>query len=352
MLWPALIFFLTALATALILGPEQGDPVRRRLEELERMRRAAAAGTEPPGPVGPPGAGDLSGDPPLRRHRSAARGPVRILTAIGARLHRLRAGRSGGRGADRPGGPPLHSPALERLQQAGIRMLPGEFFLLRVACAVGCALLGLALGLGPAAWAAGVAGYGLPALWLRQRLARRLRVFETQLPDALALVAGALRSGYSFLQALAVVSREMPDPVAGEFARVLREHKVGVPLEDALTALSRRMGSADLDLAVTAVLIQRQVGGNLAEVLERIGGTLRDRLQLLGQVRTLTSQGRLSGWIISLLPLALGVVLYVMNPGHVGLLLRHPLGWAMLAMGLLMQATGMLVIRHLVNMDV
>lgn len=351
MLWPALIFALTALATALILGPEEGDPVRRRLADLERLRRTAVPGAEPPGAVGPPGAGDPSGDPPLLRRRSAARGSARVLAAIGARLGRFRAGRTGGRSADRPR-TPLHTPAFERLQQAGIRMLPGEFLLLRVASAGGCALLGLALGLGPAAWAAGLAGYGLPALWLRQRLARRLRAFETQLPDALALVAGALRSGYSFLQALAVVSREMPDPVAGEFARVLREHKVGVPLEDALTALSRRMGSADLDLAVTAVLIQRQVGGNLAEVLERIGGTLRDRLQLLGQIRTLTSQGRLSGWIISLLPPALGLVLYVMNPGHVGLLLQHPLGWVMLAMGLLMQTTGILVIRHLVNMDV
>lgn len=344
------IFLLAALATALLLNLQAPlDPVEARLQELARRRQGVGAGPgASPGLGVPPGRGDLAGPP--GSSGGAGPAPGRAGAAIGARgreaLRRLAAGLAsrlqGGEAARR---------LQERLRRAGLRLLPAEFFLFQVASAGLAVALGV-LALGGAGWLLAPAGFAAPSLWLARREQQRLRLLDQQLPDAMLMMANSLRSGFSLLQAMEVVSREMPDPIARELAQVLREHQVGVPLEDALQAMAARCGSADLDLMVTAVLIQRKVGGNLAGVLEKIAGTIRSRLHLLGQVRALTAQGRLSGLIIGVLPLAMGVALYLLAPGFLDPLLHHPLGWGLLALGALMQATGLWLIRRLVDLEV
>jgi len=169
------------------------------------------------------------------------------------------------------------------------------------------------------------------------------------LGDALGLVANSLRTGYGFMQALDMVSREMPAPIAPEFGRVLKEMNLGLSTEDAMSNLTTRVNSDDLNLVITAVLIQRQVGGNLAEVLDNIANTIRERVKLKGEVQTLTAQGRISGMIIGGLPFALGVFIYVINPGYMQVLFTNPMGKIVLGVAFVSQVFGMLIIRKIVD---
>lgn len=246
------------------------------------------------------------------------------------------------------------SRALERkLVQAGLPLKGAEF---AVICA-GAMLAGAAAmfvlsgGKAMAALFGMPAGYLLPTVALNIKAARRVRRFNDQLADGLTLVANSLRTGYSFLQAIEMVSREMAPPIGGEFARVLKEMSLGVTTEAALTNMSGRVDSDDLDLVVTAVLIQRQVGGNLAEVLDGIAGTIRERIKLKGEIRTLTAQGRVSGLIIGVLPFVLAFFIYLTNPGYVGTLFTEPLGRIMLAAALTGQFVGMMLVRRIVNIE-
>ncbi|MGE5542175.1 MAG: type II secretion system F family protein, partial [Bacillota bacterium] len=216
----------------------------------------------------------------------------------------------------------------------------------------GSALVGLLFSGVPGAVAVGAVGAWAPFVWLRARRTRKIRQFESLLPDALTMIANSLRSGYSLLQALDAVAREMPKPVSSEFGRVVQEAGFNIPLEDSLAALLKRVESDDLDLLVTAILVQRQVGGNLAEVLDRISTTIRERMRILGEVRTLTAQGRISGLVVSLLPVALCGVLTVMNREYMMTFFMHPLGKALIGVACLMQVTGMLIVRKIVNIKV
>ena len=249
---------------------------------------------------------------------------------------------------------PRLSRRLERkLIQAGIPMRGSEFL---VICCGAC-LFSLALG-----WAlsgefllsvtCGIAGYATPLLILKLKIERRVKAFNNQLADSLVLIANSLRTGYSFLQSIEMVSREMPKPISEEFTRVLKEMNLGVTTEDALNNLTKRVNSDDLDLVVTAVLIQRQVGGNLAEVLDNISHTIRERIKIKGHIKTLTAQGKISGLVVSLLPIATGVMIYVVNPEYIKLMFSHPLGNAMLAIGVISQVIGMLVIRKIVTIEI
>src|SRR5690606_32429750 len=145
---------------------------------------------------------------------------------------------------------------------------------------------------------------------------RRLHAFENQLSDTLNLWVNALRSGYSVLQGMEAIATELPPPISREFERVVQEVRLGLSLEQALANLVRRMPSEDLDLIVTAINIQREVGGNLAEILDIISHTIRERVRMKGEIRTLTSQGRLTGWVIGLLPLILAFLVYSINPRY------------------------------------
>jgi tight adherence protein B len=246
------------------------------------------------------------------------------------------------------------SQALERkLVQAGLPLKGAEFAVICAGTMVaGGAAMFAAGGGRPMLVLVGVAvGYLVPMLTLRVKAARRVRKFNDQLADALVLVGNSLRTGYSFLQAIEMVSREMAPPIGVEFARVLKEMNLGVTTEEALVNLGERVVSDDLDLVITAVLIQRQVGGNLAEVLDSIAGTIRERIRLKGEVRTLTAQGRASGIIIGALPFALAGFIYVINPKYMMTLFTHPLGLAMVAYALVSMAVGMAMVWKIVNIE-
>lgn len=198
----------------------------------------------------------------------------------------------------------------------------------------------------------GMVGFGAPFLILKLKIDQRKQAFNDQLGDTMVLIANALRTGYSFMQAVDMVSREMPKPIGEDFARVLKELNLGVTTEAALSNMAKRVNSEDLDLVITAVLIQRQVGGNLAVILDSIANTIRERIKIKGQIQTLTAQGKISGIIIGLLPIVIGGVIYLINPEYIKVLFIHPMGKAMLAAGAVSQFVGMMVIRRIINIDI
>lgn len=238
------------------------------------------------------------------------------------------------------------------LQQAGIP-LRGE----EMAGAIGLStLLGAVLGLllfsVPGLLLLGVAGYLLPGQILKVYLARRLRAAEEQLEDFLTFSANAMRAGNSLLQALDLAGRDLRDPISTEMKRTLREINLGLSVDEALQRLVTRLPSQDMDLVVTAVTIQRQVGGDLAGILDNIATTIRERQHMKAQVRTLTAQGRLSGIVIAGLPFGLLLLFRVMNPDYISLLWREPLGLVMLGFGIVSQAIGMILINKVVKIDI
>lgn len=266
---------------------------------------------------------------------------------------------SGLRGILRGIGKHLESPrwnlSLEhRMLRAGLPLRSGEFLTLCGAAAVltGCLFLLAGGGTVLPGVFGGLIGLFFPFLLVRIKTTRRMRAFNSQLGDALILIANSLRTGYSFMQAVDMVAQEMRPPISTEFGRVVKEMNLGVPVENALGNLSKRIDSEDLDLVLTSVLIQRQVGGNLSEVLDNIARTIRERVRIRGEIRTMTAQGRISGIIISLLPIALGLVIYTMNPGYVRVLFVHPIGQLMLGVAAAGQIIGILVIRRIVDIEV
>lgn len=241
-----------------------------------------------------------------------------------------------------------------RMLRAGLPLRSGEFIVLCFASATLLAMLFLLLGGGQlvAGVTGAVAGFFFPFILVNMKIARRMKAFNGQLGDALILIANSLRTGYSFMQASDMVAQEMRPPISSEFSRAVKEMNLGVTIEDALGNLGKRINSEDLDLVLTAVLIQRQVGGNLSEVLDNIARTIRERVRIRGEIRTLTAQGRISGIIVSLLPVVLGLVIYLLNPEYVKLLFVHPVGKIMLGVAGLGQVIGIIVIRRIVDIEV
>lgn len=191
----------------------------------------------------------------------------------------------------------------------------------------------------------------IPPLLLKRTKIKRQQKFNNQLGEGLTIMANSLRAGLSFLQAMDTLSKEMPAPLSTEFARLLKEVNLGVPVEAALDNLLARVDSDDLDLLITAVKIQRQVGGNLAEVLDKIGGTIRERIKLKRDLKTLTSQGRISGLIIGLLPFFIVAAIAVINPEYMMILVTHPIGLVLIAVALCSEIIGFLVIKKIVTID-
>jgi tight adherence protein B len=200
---------------------------------------------------------------------------------------------------------------------------------------------------------AGFVGFFAPRFYVSRQTSQRLIRFENQLPDTLSLWVNALRSGFSVLQAMEAISRDAPEPTATEFKRVVQEVQIGIDVEDALEHLLQRVESEDLDLVVTAVNIQREVGGNLAEILETIGHTIRERIKLKGEVRVLTAQGRYTGYLISLLPIGVALLLSAISPGFMNPMFENRFcGWPMLGIGLALIGMGMAAIQKIVNIEV
>lgn len=186
----------------------------------------------------------------------------------------------------------------------------------------------------------GVAAGALPLIYVLNAKMKRLNTFEQQLPDALDLMGRAMRAGHAFPSALKMVGEEMPEPAAGEFRIVFDEVNYGISVPDALTNLATRVPSTDLRYFVISVLIQRETGGNLSELLDKISALIRARLKLLGTVRVLSAEGRLSAWILTLLPFALALVLNIINPKFLSLLWTDPMGLKVVGFALVLMIVG------------
>ncbi len=252
-----------------------------------------------------------------------------------------------------------------QLRKADLKLTVTEYLLLHVVAAVLLGALGLLIrdvfmgGIGF------IAGFFLPRIYVSVRQNRRLNAFNNQLSDILNLWVNSLRAGYSVPQAMEAVAKEAPAPAGPEFRRVVSEMSIGIPMETALNNMLSRIDSEDLDLVFTAVNIQREVGGNLAEILDTISHTIRERIRIKGEIRTLTASGRATGTIIGVTPLLLSVLLYLINPGYMSQLLFGPsrggafipglpipCGWPMIALGLGMMAIGLAIINRIVDIEV
>ena len=202
-------------------------------------------------------------------------------------------------------------------------------------------------------------GLWAPRLYLKYRQRRRLKQFALQLPDTITLLANSLRAGSSFLQGIELVTREARPPISEEFERVVRDMQLGLALQPALNNLVRRVASEDLELMVTAIQIQAQVGGNLATVLDSIAFTIRERVRIQGEIQTLTAMQRYSGYVITLLPVGLAGILFLISPGYMTAMVEKPpemfglpMGVILFAVGLLSMGMGYLFIRRIVDIKV
>lgn len=200
--------------------------------------------------------------------------------------------------------------------------------------------------------AALIFGFYLPMLLVRYYRKRRIKLFNTQLVDALQAMANAFKAGLTFPQAIEHVSREAMPPLAQEFTLFVREVKLGVQLEEALVNMSKRVGSDDLELVVVSTNIARQLGGNMAEMFETISSTIRERFRLEGKIDALTSQGRLQGWVVAAMPAALGLLLNIMRPDLMQPMLNHLFGYVLVFVIMVMEVLGILIIRRIVNIDI
>jgi tight adherence protein B len=241
-----------------------------------------------------------------------------------------------------------------QLARADVKLTPGEYVILTITSILGFFLIGyllfhksLFMGI-----AAGVAGFYAPSVYLKVQQRRRLSAFNNQLGDSINLLANSLRSGYSLLQSMETVAKELPPPISVEYARVVREIGLGLSNEQAMNNMLRRIQSDDLDLMLTAVNVQHEVGGNLAEILEVIGHTIRERVRIKGEIRVLTAQGMISGYVISFLPIALGLVLYLMNPDYIGAMFQELCGWIMVGVAATGIISGFIAIQKIVRIEV
>jgi tight adherence protein B len=252
-----------------------------------------------------------------------------------------------------------------QLRKADLKLTVVEYLALHVILAFGLGVLGL-LARGPIVGGLFfIGGFFLPRIYVTIRQNKRLNDFNNQLSDILNLWVNSLRAGYSVPQAMEAVANEAPPPANEEFKRVVAETAIGVPLEIALDNMLTRIESEDLDLVFTAVTIQREVGGNLAEILETISETIRERVRIKGEIRTLTASGRITGMMIGMLPILLALLLFVISPSYMQQLffgperggafipiVPIPCGWPLIGIGLVMMAIGLALINRIVDIEV
>lgn len=239
------------------------------------------------------------------------------------------------------------------LVQADLRITVSEYILIRAAVVLTGFLVGVLLTGNPGAGIIlAVTGFFLPQIYIRRRRDKRMEVFATQLEDVLILGVGALRAGHSFLQALIIVVEEIPAPASQEFSRVVREVGLGLSLSEALGNLVRRIDSDDLDMIVTAVNIQQEVGGDLAEILDTISETIRERVRIEGEIRVLTTQQRYTGYVLGLLPVGLAVIIYFLNPEYITPLFKPGPLLAIPAAAVVLELIGFMIIQRIVDIEV
>jgi len=240
------------------------------------------------------------------------------------------------------------------LGRADIKLTPSEFVGLNIVSVLACGLIGFLVGRSSLLLALGglIVGFYLPRLYLNLMISRRLDAFNNQLGDTLILLANSLRSGYSLLQSMETVSRELPPPMSVEFGRVVREIGLGLSIEEALQHMLDRVRSDDLDLVVTAINIQHEVGGNLSEILDTISHTIRERVRIKGQIKAMTATQRLSGNVVALLPIALGIFMYIFNPTYLQKMWEEACGIMMLIFGMVTITSGYFAIRRITAIEV
>ncbi|MBU8908036.1 type II secretion system F family protein [Desertibacillus haloalkaliphilus] len=197
-----------------------------------------------------------------------------------------------------------------------------------------------------------IGGFFLPILYLKRKKQLRLVQSAQQLPHALGTMETAMKAGFSFIQSMQVVAQEVPDPLGPEFNKTIREINLGETMESAFAHLLNRLPNEDLKLVVSALLIQRTTGGNLADLLGSMQETIRERVRIQEELKTLTSQGRMSAWIITLLPFVLGLLLNLMNPEYFEPLFTHPLGWFLMSAGVISALIGWIAIQKIINVEV
>jgi tight adherence protein B len=325
----ALVFVAVAITAWLLL-----DAATRAQRPAERMDRRLAAYT-------------ITGRP-VRRPTASASSPTTLLgdSVIGRGAVELAGRVTRSRGLD--------TAIDSRLEAAGLPLRTAEWLLVHVGTAVGSAVLLLVVsGGGLAATVLGLF-IGLTAPWivLVLRQGRRETAFLTQLPDTLQLIAGSLQAGYSLPQALDTVVREGQPPMSSEFNRALIENRLGRNVEDALDGIANRMSSQDFSWVVMAIRIQREVGGNLAELLTTVGDTIRERQRLRRQVKVLSAEGRLSAWILGSLPVIFTLYLVLVKPGYLAPMLREGVGLLMIGMAVVLMVVGAVWISRVVRVEV
>ncbi len=274
----------------------------------------------------------------------------RRTTALSDFLNRL------GEGTDR------FNKISRSLARADIKLRPAEYIAAQFISAAAVGAIALILGRNAIFGIVGlVLGFFVPQIYVGRQQKRRLRLFDQQLGDMLNLMVNGLRAGYSTLQAMEAVSRELPSPICDEFRRVVQEMQLGLAMEDALDHLLRRITSEDLDLVITAINVQREVGGNLAEILDTISFVIRERVRIKGEISALTAQGRATAWVISGMPIALFFLLLAINPDYIKepfkvgqpVLLNSGvcgIAWVCVSIGLV--GTGFAIVQKMVKIDI
>ncbi|MDD3148163.1 MAG: type II secretion system F family protein [Candidatus Riflebacteria bacterium] len=323
-----------------ILGKPPGEEVRQRMEQyLVETEMAAEQYHDPDEDEKEPI--EVNDDDYLKETRGGGGGAKKILANMGTIIT--------------PKGMALR--IADQLAKADIPLKANEF----VAIQFLAIMIGLIVAMGLLknlllAVVFAFAGYFVPLIWVSYVKGQRVAAFNAQILDTLVMLANGLKAGYSFLQSLEMVSRETLPPMGKELKRVLKENSLGINLEDTLMALNLRVESEDWDLVTTVVLIQRQVGGNLAEILEKIGYTIRQRMKIKGDIQTKTAQAKISGLLVGLLPILLGVAIFAINPGFIMKLFTFQYGmfrgWFVVVAGAIWEGLGMYIINQIVDIEV
>ena len=241
----------------------------------------------------------------------------------------------------------------EQLSRADLKLRTSEWLLIRIGSAVFLALVGfLRFHLGVQFIVLGVLGYFIPRFYLGYRQRKRLKAFNNLLGDTLLMMANALKTGYSLAQALDVVANKASSPMNQEFDRVVKEVNLGAGVEESLGRMVRRTESSDLDMVATAIAINRKIGGNLSEILETISETIRERVRIKGEMSSMTAQARGSGYMITALPIVLGVFMYFVTPQYFAPMLGNPIGIGMLVAAGIFMGLGQLIMGKIATVDV
>jgi tight adherence protein B len=243
-----------------------------------------------------------------------------------------------------------------QLERAGVPLRVGEYYMIRwcvagvmflVPFVFGISLFNAAVGLG-----LGILGYMLPAQWVNNQRKKRVDRINAQLVDLLGMTSNSLKSGYGLMQGFEFSSKQLPDPLGQEVRRMLRESTLGMSAEQALAALGERISSKDMDMVITAINIQRSVGGNLAEILDNVAHTMRERERIRGEINTLTAQQKMTGIVIGLLPVFMFMIFMVVNPDYMSLLFETTAGRLIIAGSIVMEIMGYFMIKRIMAIEV